>query len=251
MQEDVFKSQNDQNEHGENSLTQDASYSSKTLSTKPQRFKFEKIHIAYAVTGIAMIFGAYLLLSPLFSSTHPSQKDLSSNQVPDQQWQQIDSPSLPVSGNNYPAYRPQPLNQKHETVTEGQLQSLVTMQQQTQKELKSSYLILAQHIKSIEADLGTLKEGIAKMTQNSDAMQKAQTALGNIENQLQAMSAARMASIDKLNLTAIVDGIAWLEDQNGYTRTVVKNTEIPGYGKVLKIDSTHNKVFMSSGYVFS
>ncbi|MBK2123857.1 hypothetical protein [Fangia hongkongensis] len=248
MQEDVFKSQND---HGDNSFAQDTSHSSKTLSTKPQRFKFEKIHIAYSVTGIAMIFGAYLLLSPLFSSTNTSQKILSGNQALDQQWQKIDSLSLPVGGDAYPAYRQQPLNQNRQTMTGGKLQSLIGMQQQTQKELKSSYLILAQHIKSIEADLGALKEGMAKMTQNSDAMQKAQTALGSIENQLQAMSAARMASIDKLNLTAIVDGIAWLEDQNGYTRTVVKNSEIPGYGKVLKIDSTHNKIFMSSGYVFS
>ena len=249
MQEDMFQNQMDNDKQ---SLSQDnKSDSSKKSSAKMQRFKVEKIHIIYGISGIAMLFGAYLLLSPLFMTKASKQQNTSQNQTISQQWQQVNSPSLPTTGTDYSAYKQHSLSQKNDVVNADQLQTLIGMQQQMRKDLKSSYLMLATHIKSIETDLALVKEKVGKLTIDNDVMQKTQIALGNIEGQLQAITAARVASTDKLSLTAIVDGVAWLEDQNGYTRTVVKDSDIPGYGKVLKIDGTKNKVLMSSGYIFS
>ena len=57
--------------------------------------------------------------------------------------------------------------------------------------------------------------------------------------------------MQKMTLRAVVPGRAWLVNGKGQTITISEGSEMPYYGKVLKIDNKSNTVTMSTGYIFS
>ena len=72
-----------------------------------------------------------------------------------------------------------------------------------------------------------------------------------LKQQLEYLNAKAINMADSLHLTAVVDGVAWLEDAAGKTITVRKGSNLNGYGDVVKIDDAYAKVYTSSGYVFN
>jgi intracellular multiplication protein IcmG len=61
--------------------------------------------------------------------------------------------------------------------------------------------------------------------------------------------AEKPAARGKLTLDAAIPGRAWLLGADGETSTVTEGDEIPGYGRVTKIDPAGGMVTTSSGRV--
>ncbi|WP_139121707.1 hypothetical protein [Piscirickettsia litoralis] len=90
--------------------------------------------------------------------------------------------------------------------------------------------------------------------QNMNASQNEVSHLGklikNNNAQIKLMLANQYSHREKLRLRAIITGRAWLVNEAGVTYTLTKGSEIPGYGKVVKINDSKEQVVMSSGYIF-
>ena len=103
----------------------------------------------------------------------------------------------------------------------------------------------------------TMQAALEKINSNLTAIEKSQKAqvlfslIDQLKRQLSYMNAREINMADKLHLTAVVDGIAWLEDSKGKTMTVKAGDTLDHYGKVLKVDDRNNKVYTASGYVFN
>ena len=94
-------------------------------------------------------------------------------------------------------------------------------------------------------------ELVTVLKRSAQDMKNISSALNQTKSQLQLLIAERAAHAEKLTLRAVVPGRAWLVNGKGRTTTVTVGMDLGSYGKVVKIDSDHDKVYMSSGYVFS
>ena len=92
---------------------------------------------------------------------------------------------------------------------------------------------------------------VSVLKNSAQDMKNISSALNQTKSQLQLLIAERAAHAEKLTLRAVVPGRAWLVNGKGRTTTVTVGMDLGSYGKVVKIDSDHDKVYMSSGYVFS
>ena len=94
-------------------------------------------------------------------------------------------------------------------------------------------------------------ELVTVLKRSAQDMKNISSALNQTKSQLQLLIAERAAHAEKLTLRAVVPGRAWLVNGKGRTTTVTVGMDLGSYGKVVKIDSDHDKIYMSSGYVFS
>ncbi len=90
-----------------------------------------------------------------------------------------------------------------------------------------------------------------QMSSYNHYLAKISQSLTTTQAQLKLLVAERAAHATKLTLRAVVPGRAWLVNGKGATTTVVVGSQLDNYGKVVRIDSKNDKVYMSSGYVFS
>ena len=102
------------------------------------------------------------------------------------------------------------------------------------KENNKALLGLTKQVSAISKSLASLKQSIIKT-----------------QVELKLIVAEKAAERQNMTLRAVVPGRAWLVDGKGRTITISVGTELPFYGKVLKIDSKSNTVTMNTGYIFS
>ena len=111
--------------------------------------------------------------------------------------------------------------------------------------------ILADQSKKINK----LVDEMSKVSSNVMKINKSMTTLKQsmikTQVELKLVIAQKAADMQKLTLRAVVPGRAWLVNGKGQTVTVSVGTDMPYYGKVLKIDNKANTVTMSTGYIFS
>ena len=91
----------------------------------------------------------------------------------------------------------------------------------------------------------------SSLSANNAYLQGVKKGLLQTQSELKLLVAERAAAKQKLTLRAVVPGRAWLVNGKGKTITVTTGQKMQYYGKVMTIDSKDNKVYMSSGYVFS
>jgi hypothetical protein len=92
----------------------------------------------------------------------------------------------------------------------------------------------------------------AKLAKYSAALIKSNKALAQTKVQLKLLLAQRVQGAKQYTLRAVVKGRAWLKsDETGKTISLTMGNRLKGYGTVTRIDSNNDKVYMSSGYVFS
>ena len=89
-------------------------------------------------------------------------------------------------------------------------------------------------------DLGVVVNKIAALNNS----------LAELNRKLELLQAEKIDSTNPLKLVAIMPDRAWLEDSKGRSIAITASAQVEGYGKVLRIDSDKNKIYMSSGYVF-
>lgn len=117
--------------------------------------------------------------------------------------------------------------------------------------LNKNNKILADQSKKINK----LVDEMSKVSSNVMKINKSMTTLKQsmikTQVELKLVIAQKAADMQKLTLRAVVPGRAWLVNGKGQTVTVSVGTDMPYYGKVLKIDNKANTVTMSTGYIFS
>lgn len=235
----------------------------RNIESKPrflskENIKFEKIYIGYAVAVCFLIGGAYMLLSSLFSpsdteTTKPSTSQLHSNS----QNSSFKSISTPLKQDSLQAKNYNTELKKSLTELQLQLNTLMAMQKEYIARTEKSFVAIATEIKTLSTTQNKQAESFlevnSKLTdiKNSDQTKTLIKLAQELQRQIQYMNSKELNLTDKLYLTAVVDGIAWLSDQKGKVLTVKKGSIIDGYGKVLKVDDQHNKVYTESGFVFS
>ncbi len=230
---------------------------SKRLFLSKENIKFEKIYIGYAIAVCFLIGGAYMLLSSLFSpsdteTTKPATSQL--HNTPNSVFKAVRTPlnqdSLQVQNHN---------TELKKSLTELQLQlnTLMAMQKEYIARTEKSFVAIATEIKTLSTTQNKQAESFLEVNnkltdiKNSDQTKTLIKLAQELQRQIQYMNSKELNLTDKLYLTAVVDGIAWLSDQKGKVLTVKKGSIIDGYGKVLKVDDQHNKVYTESGFVFS
>ena len=150
------------------------------------------------------------------------------------------------------------------SLKDDKFQKNIEKQVQNLPKLQSDIEQMAAQQKLAQQQLGQLSEAMSSIIKNTQLSAHVQTSIENIQTTLNAMkktfslASSQMQLLyaqqnqikDKLSLTAVVDQHAWLEDQEGKSYSVQMGTDIPGYGKVVKIDDKKNMVYTNSGYVF-
>lgn len=122
-----------------------------------------------------------------------------------------------------------------------QLQAQIGGNQHGSHSLKTQINDIAKQQQALANQMDSYNHYLAKISQS----------LTTTQAQLKLLVAERAAHATKLTLRAVVPGRAWLVNGKGATTTVVVGSELDNYGKVMRIDSKNDKVYMSSGYVFS
>ena len=140
-----------------------------------------------------------------------------------------------------------------------QQMNLARMQkQQQQQEVGSVNVLLKDQSKKMDNQnkkMELLSKKIDSLGTQFASMNKTLAAVNQsivkTQVELKLVIAEKAAEAQKMTLRAVVPGRAWLVNGKGQTLTISVGTELPYYGKVLKIDSKSNTVTMSTGYVFS
>ncbi|OAJ35152.1 hypothetical protein [Piscirickettsia salmonis] len=99
----------------------------------------------------------------------------------------------------------------------------------------------------LSAALLSLSENLKK---TNDSLNNLESVMKKENNQVKLLVANQYSHREKLTLRAIITGRAWLVNNKGVTLTVIKGSDIPGYGHVVRIDDDKDKVITSSGFVF-
>ncbi|WP_116963276.1 hypothetical protein [Fastidiosibacter lacustris] len=221
------------------------------LSDKLKNFKFEKIYLAYGLAVFMLMAGAYFIFSTLFASddtSHPSRTSQISSPNTNTQFVKTEQRIIQNVDNKE-------LTQRLQTIST-QLNDLQTSQDNNSQRFEKTIIEMAQHIKSVESNQAQMLKSIQSIIKSLDDIQKADQSktlislVTELQRQLQYMNAKEINMNEKLHLTAVIDGIAWLEDKKGRSITVKEGSQLDGYGKVLKIDSQAYKVYTASGFVF-
>ncbi|GGG01000.1 MULTISPECIES: hypothetical protein [Cysteiniphilum] len=222
------------------------------LNGKLKSFKFEKIYLVYAVAGLVFVFGAYYVLGTLFGS-----EDKPSSAIKSQvKTQATNMPSFVKTESRTIHTENAQVDVKQLQEVKAQLDTLNELQSSISKRSEKTSIEIAQHIKKLESQQDQLLKDMQKITSVINSMQQNDQSktlislVSELQRQLQYMNAKEINMNEKLHLTAIIDGIAWLEDKKGRSFTVKEGSQLEGYGKVLKIDSQTYKVYTASGFVF-
>ncbi|ALA25850.1 hypothetical protein AVI51_07150 [Piscirickettsia salmonis] len=88
------------------------------------------------------------------------------------------------------------------------------------------------------------------LKKTNDSLNNLESVMKKESNQVKLLLANQYSHREKLTLRAIITGRAWLVNNKGVTLTVIKGSDIPGYGHVVRIDGDKDKVITSSGFVF-
>ena len=212
--------------------------------------KFEKIYLGYAAAVIILLIGGYIVLSSLFSS----DTKITNTAVKHMLAQEVHFDAIPET-----PHQSYPKTKINDDINQMivQLNNNTKIQEKRFESFQKNMMSLSKRIQSIDETQYRLNKEIKNIVIHIDELiknnkDKALIQLMNtLHNQLQSMNARRLNLADNLKLTAIVDDIAWLEDKNGQSITVKTGNYLNQYGKVLKIDHEHNKVYTSSGLVFN
>ncbi|WP_192484579.1 MULTISPECIES: hypothetical protein [Cysteiniphilum] len=255
--------------HGENPPGQPLSDQEELLIQEGKKrlaFKFEKIYLAYVVIAIAFMIGAYIILSTLFFNDNKRNEQKTAIR----QHQTLNADFVEVkpktAGNSFDREKVNHL-MAGESINLNKLSDntkLMTdkvddFQQKMTKELQSyeqRSIDLAKHIKVIEAkqnEVLKLVSGFESILIKLSKDKKSDELfplIHSLEQQLQYMNAKEHNLAEKLQLTAVVDGIAWFEDKQGHSLSVKQGQTLDGYGKIIKIDASSAQVYTSSGFVF-
>lgn len=230
-----------------------------------KKLKFDSSWIMYGVGGIAVLFAAYMFYSITFPSSNKPQK------APPPQT--LEQNMTPVHAEIKP-----PAPQTNDVNTRALNASMNQMQSQTQnalnevaQNLKAEAKFVSEGMKSIAnqqkqmaenqekitkmiADLNDRINGIQTGLDQANAqvkhMANLQQSLTSVSQQLSMLQAERTNMADPLQLSAVMPNRAWLQNSKGQTIAITVGTQLQGYGSVTKIDSDHDKVYTSSGYVF-
>lgn len=229
------------------------------LDVKQKKFSFQPIWIIYALGASLLIYGAYNVFFGLSSTdSQPTPSTVKSN-----------TDSFAANQQNLPAKQTLPL------------ESTVSNNTQAVSIIDKKIVQLQHSIEALSNSLSTLDKSVtaavkqqATQSQKFDTLQKSITTLTNkpqaqdvisqlqqsIEQQSHTLKALsdefKSMQVDKLaithpfHLTAITAQYAWLSDAQGRILSISQGDTLTGYGTVLKIDHDHNKVYLSSGYVF-
>ncbi|WP_100550366.1 hypothetical protein [Caedibacter taeniospiralis] len=222
------------------------------VTQKLKQIKFEKIHLLYGVAGLIFLFGAYFVLGTLFGGgdNEPAKIKTQTKAVFNENaaFVKTQQPAVSAAAGESTIKR---LNEM-----EKQFNSWNQEQRDANKRYEKTSIEIAQHIKKLESQQDELLKTIqsvvtalAEMKQ-SDQSKTLISLVAELQRQLQYMNAKEINMNEKLRLTAIIDGIAWLEDKKGRSFTIKEGSQLEGYGKVLKIDSQTYKVYTASGFVF-
>lgn len=226
------------------------------LKDRIAQFKFERIYIAYALCAVILGFAAYLLLSSMFGSKNSHKVKPSTTPAHlDSHFQDVQYLPQPVSVADKSADAATILKLERQV---GDLSNAVSVQQKIMVEFVKKWQTEITTRDATEAQAQkTMQAALEKINSNLTAIEKSQKAqvlfslIDQLKRQLSYMNAREINMADKLHLTAVVDGIAWLEDSKGKTMTVKAGDTLDHYGKVLKVDDRNNKVYTASGYVFN
>ncbi|WP_440682421.1 hypothetical protein [Cysteiniphilum halobium] len=222
------------------------------LSGRLKSFKFEKIYLVYVVAGLVFLFGAYFVLGTLFGSDDRP----SSSVKPQVKVQATNMPPFVKTESKVIRTENAGVNVSQLQEIKAQLSTLNALQNSMSKRSQKTSIEIAQHIKKLESRQDQLLKDIQTMTsvinniQQNDQSKTLISLVSELQRQLQYMNAKEINMNEKLHLTAIIDGIAWLEDKKGRSFTVKEGSQLEGYGKVLKIDGQAYKVYTASGFVF-
>lgn len=117
-----------------------------------------------------------------------------------------------------------------------------------QQELKNLVMGMQKFSANIQAQLRQVSTTMSELNNDLAAIPQQ---LKATKDQLQLLLAQRAQNAENYTLRAVVPGRAWIVDGSGKTITITKGDKIPYYGVVKKVDDKTDKVYMSSGYVFS
>ncbi|WP_119344688.1 hypothetical protein [Facilibium subflavum] len=226
------------------------------LKEKIAQFKFERIYIGYAIAIIVICFGVYFILSPMLNTkentasapTKVHRTDYTRN------FTSVAKPTPVIASVQKTNIDAQQLKE-----TQAEVAKIIQQNNQAEKQLIS----LAQTLKTIKESqsamlktqkltvdhLKALQNAVSDIQQNEKRQQLTKL-IDQLKRQIQYLNAKAINVADQLHLTAVVDGVAWLEDNKGKTMIVKKGDTLEGYGRVMKVDDEKNRVYTESGYVF-
>jgi len=130
--------------------------------------------------------------------------------------------------------------------------NLAKMQKQQQvEEVGSVNVMLKNQTKKMDLLSKKIDDLGAQFANMNKTLAGVNQSIVKTQVELKLVIAEKAAQAQKMTLRAVVPGRAWLVNGKGQTITISDGSELPYYGKVLKIDSKSNTVTMSTGYVFS
>ena len=117
--------------------------------------------------------------------------------------------------------------------------------------IKENNQILSDQSQKINELVNYMSSVSKEVIEMNKSMEDLKQSMVKTQVELKLVIAQKAAEMEKMTLRAVVPGRAWLVNGKGSTTTIAVGTELPYYGKVLKIDSKSNTVTMSTGYMFS
>ncbi|WP_151193852.1 hypothetical protein [Cysteiniphilum sp. JM-1] len=248
----------DFNFNDENKITTDDNKNIDTLEDTSSVIKKKQLPlwIIYAFGAIVILIAIYFIYNVVFPNNSTAQKASSSPAKIS-----FDLPATP----DYKAQVRQTTNtgsQEKNKAIESQVLSLKNdIQEQTKYIAIALKKILdtqeainnnqQNNINKIKEQLNQLASDLAKTHSSLDLLPKLESSLTSLNTEVAYMQAQRINLSDKLTLVAVTDHRAWLQDAKGNTLSVSEGSKIGLYGSVSQIDAQHNKVYTSSGFVFS
>ena len=143
------------------------------------------------------------------------------------------------------------VGQQLNLLSQQQVNLAKAQKQQQQEEVGSVNVMLKDQTKKMNLLYKKIDDLSVQFAKMNKTLVNVNQSIVKTQVELKLVVAEKAAQAQKMTLRAVVPGRAWLVNGKGQTQTISVGTELPYYGKVLKIDSKANTVTMSTGYVFS
>ncbi len=201
----------------------------------------------YVLIGIGLIFVVFIVYKLLGAFFTPKQvKNLTATPVAEQPVAPTITQVAPTSQPGQPTDTGSLVGQKLQQLEAHNADSktAVTELNSSVAQLQSSIQTLDSRISDMSNSMNTLTQEVERQKIQLDALK---TAEKPVKKPAYHYSAPAKPIVYFIN--AVIPGRAWLKNSKGATITVNEGSQIPGFGRVKKIDAYKETVTTSSGKV--
>ncbi|WP_395947739.1 hypothetical protein [Caedibacter taeniospiralis] len=226
--------------------------------TKKQTFKFSPIYFGYLFGALVLIFGGYTLLHKVVSGT---REETPQGQNTGFDFSVANHQTIGTSSDSSQMQAVQTNNSLSPALShdlDDKLNNLLANAENILKNQKTIVMnqsgskdLQVTNTKSLESQIYILDQKIDALTKQFQAYANIQSDFEKLQQSLKYLLAQQTSQKTPLSVIAMLEGKAWVKTQDDKTIFLTLDSEIKGYGKVVKIDPGAGKIFMSSGFVIS